>query len=104
MVRAAQGGAVPPPAVPRVFLISLGERALRSNEILADRLRRAGIAVSLDYEPKSLKSQMRAAGRLAAEQVLIVGDTELDSGRAVLKNMADGTQREISFSDLEAML
>ena len=86
---------------PKTFLVSLGRRALDFNIALAAKLRRAGVSLSLEVEEKSMKSQMRSADRFKSRSVLIVGDAELDKGSAVLKNMADGSQREISLATVE---
>jgi histidyl-tRNA synthetase len=83
------------PERPLVYLVSLGKEALRYNIRLADTLRSAGIHTMLEPEEKSMKSQMRAADRLKAANVLILGENELASGEGVLKNMADGTQKTI---------
>jgi len=104
MVREAAGVTAPAPAVPDVFLISLGEKAMASNGKLAETLRRAGISAALEYEAKSMKSQMRSADRLKARKVLIVGDSELEKGTAVLKNMADGSQQDVPFANIVEML
>jgi len=58
----------------------------------------------LEYEPKSMKSQMRSADRLKAKNVLILGETELESGVAVLKNMADGSQKTVPFNEIQVEL
>ncbi len=100
MVREAAGRMAPPAATPDIFLLSLGERALAYNGKLAGELRLGGVSAALEYEPKSMKSQMRSADRLKAKQVLIVGDSELDSGAAVLKNMNDGTQKTVPFTEI----
>ncbi len=100
MVREAAGRMAPPAATPDVFLLSLGDRALAYNGKLAGELRAAGISTALEYEAKSMKSQMRAADRLKAKKVLILGDSELDADAAVLKNMADGTQKTIPLTDI----
>ncbi len=92
MVREAQGRLGAAPDVPAIFLISLGERAMTQNIRLAAALRNLGIPAAIEYEAKSMKSQMRSADRLKAEHVLILGDSELDAGAAILKKMADGTQ------------
>ena len=47
---------------------------------------------------------MRAADRLKARKVLIVGDSELESGFAVLKNMADGSQEQIALGSVVSVL
>ena len=98
MVREALG--VPPvlPERPKLFLASMGEQALAFNIALSAKLRKAGIATALELEPKSLKSQMRSADRLKAAYSIVIGDSELESGKAMLKNMADSSQKEVTLS------
>jgi len=55
--------------------------------------------VSMEHDGKSLKSQMKQAGRLAARYALILGDEELASGQAVLRNMGAGTQDSLALGD-----
>ena len=85
---------------PVIFLVSLGAQARLANLQLAAQLRRAGHAVALEVEDKSMKAQMRSANRAGATQVVIRGEEELQKGIAVLKNMADGTQTELSTEEL----
>ena len=58
----------------------------------------------LEAEEKSMKSQMRSADRLKARNVFILGESELASGQAVLKRMADGSQQTIPLDTLKEML
>lgn len=104
MVREAAGRMAPPVAGPDVFLLSLGDKALAFNGKLAGDLRNAGISTALEYEAKSMKSQMRSADRLKAAKVLILGDSEIEAGVAVLKNMADGNQIQVPFDQIIATL
>ena len=55
----------------------------------------------LEAEEKSMKSQMRSADRLKAQNVFILGESELASGQAVLKKMADGSQQTVEISSLK---
>ena len=89
---------------PEVYLVSLGAAALKKNRIIAGELRRNGIPVMLEAEEKSMKSQMRSADRLKARHVFILGESELASGQAVLKTMADGSQQTIPIDSLKEML
>ena len=98
MVRDSLGIVPPAPQPPKLFLASMGEKALAFNIGLTAKLRRAGIPVAVEVEAKSLKSQMRSADRLKAVYSVIVGDTELESGVAKLKRMADGNQEEIALT------
>ena len=41
---------------------------------------------------RSLKAQMKYANKLGAEYTLIIGDSEIEAGRAQLRNMENGEQ------------
>lgn len=79
-----------------VWLVSLGEDALAENMKLARELREKGIRCGMELSAKSMKAQMRKANREGAEKVVIRGEDELAKGTAVVKNMADGSQEEMS--------
>jgi len=98
MVREALGVPAIPVENPKIFLASMGEKALAFNVAFSAELRRAGIMTALELEPKSLKSQMRSADRVKAAYSLVIGDSELESGKAVLKKMADSSQKEIALN------
>ena len=97
-------GVTPPPApVPKLYLASLGDAALAFNTSFVAKLRHAGVSTAIDYDAKSMKSQMRAADRMKAEYVLVIGDSELEAKSAKLKHMADGREIPVNFS-LDAVL
>ena len=85
---------------PHLFVAALSEEAYREAYQLVNQLHLQGIRTELDYEGKSLKSQMRRADKLKAKYVLILGEEELKRGRAVLRNMEDKSQEEIPIQDL----
>jgi len=85
---------------PHLFVAALSEEAYREAYQLVNQLHLQGIRTELDYEGKSLKSQMRRANKLKARYVLILGEEELKRGRAVLRNMEDKSQEEIPISDI----
>jgi len=92
LVRDSLGVKPPAPQVPKLYLASLGDAALAFNTTFAAQLRHADVSVALDYDVRSMKSQMRAADRMKAEYVLVIGDTELEAKSAKLKRMADGLE------------
>ena len=98
IVRDALGVTPPPAPVPKLYLASLGDAALAFNTSFAAKLRHAGISTAIDYDAKSMKSQMRAADRMKAEYVLVIGDSELEAQSAKLKHMADGREIEVTLS------
>ncbi len=63
-----------------------------------------GIPVELDYLGRSLKAQMREANRQEAENVLVIGDSELRSGKANIKNMKTGNERLVELVRIEDAL
>lgn len=83
---------------PDLFIAALGEPAQAEAFRLMTRLQRIGVSVEIDYEGKSLKSQMRRADKLNSRFTLIIGEDELAKGRANLKNMDAGTQEEVTLS------
>ncbi|WP_419663040.1 histidine--tRNA ligase [Desulfosarcina variabilis] len=85
---------------PDLFIAALGDTARQKAFEWSTALGCEGIGVSMVYERKSLKAQMKQANRVGAGRVLIVGDSELEAGQAVLRNMADKTQQEIPIDAL----
>ncbi len=83
-----------------VYLAGLGRKAVEANMILAQALRRKGISSVAEVEEKSLKALLRTADRLAAKFAAIRGDDELAKNTVLLKNMADGSQKELPLEKL----
>jgi histidyl-tRNA synthetase len=78
-----------------VFVAALGDEARRLAPGWVTDLRRRGVSTAMDYEGRSLKSQMRRADRLGAGHVLLAGDDELKSGELLLRDMESKEQRTI---------
>jgi histidyl-tRNA synthetase len=58
------------------------------------------VRVEMEFGLRSLKSLMKAADRLGAARVLMVGDQELERSRALLRDMRTKEQTEIAFDGL----
>ena len=82
---------------PDLFIAALGEKAQNEAFRLMAALQRSGLAVEIDYEGKSLKSQMRRADKFKSRFTLIIGEDELSRGTAPLKDMDGGTQGEVAL-------
>ncbi len=80
----------------KVFIASMGEEAGKAGLRLLRELRGLGISADMDYIDRGLKAKMKAADRSGAKYVAIIGDEELKKKVVVLKNMKDGTQKEIA--------
>ena len=82
---------------PDLFIAAMGEEAHAEAFRLMTLLQRNNVAVEIDYEGKSLKSQMRRADKFKSRFTLIIGGDELSRGTAPLKDMDGGTQIEVAL-------
>jgi histidyl-tRNA synthetase len=82
------------------LLVPLGERALSVLLPLAQAARARGVRVELGYGERKLRAELERANRLGVSYAVIVGDTELESGQAVLREMRAGEQRQVPLDKL----
>ena len=87
-----------------VYLAPLGERAAGEVPAIAARLRRAGVSADYDMMGRGVKAQMKYADKSGARFVVVIGDNELESGTAVLKNMDTGEERSAALDDIAGAL
>lgn len=97
---AAQNISFPERLDPDVFFVALGEEAERWAFKTANVFRAEGLSAGIDLKGRSMKAQMREANRQRARFAVIVGQDELTSGVAQVKNMQTGEQKNVTFSDL----
>jgi histidyl-tRNA synthetase len=85
------------PQIPLLYLAILGPEAQNMAFELIQGLRQHGYAADMDFTNRSLKAQMTMANRRGAAWVLIVGEQELATNQAPLKNMHTGQQQLVSL-------
>ena len=85
------------PVKPRLYVASLGEAAATEALSIVERLRREGIYAECDLVGRSLKAQMKYADKIGAAYTLIIGDNEIETGKANLRNMATSEQTEVDI-------
>lgn len=83
-----------------VFLAVTGEKSFGEAMKLAAQFRQEGIPVDLDYEGKSLKSQMRRADKIGCRYVVFLGPDELAKKAAGLRDMVSGGQEDVPLASL----
>lgn len=79
------------------YLASLGEEAKDYTVGLLQKLRMAGFSAERDYLDRKIKAQFKAADRLKARFVAVLGDDELKNNKINVKNMATGEQVEVDL-------
>jgi histidyl-tRNA synthetase len=89
-----------PDYTPEYFIAPIDEPSFDHATLLTRRLRNAGKRVYLDFDGRSLKSQMRLADKLQAKFVVMIGEEELKSGTVVLRDMSTKEQRTIREEEL----
>jgi histidyl-tRNA synthetase len=82
------------------FLAAVGEKAVQKIVPLLKAFVGEGMALSYTSGGRSLKSQMKYAAAIKADYVLILGDQELERGSIILRNMEDGSQKDLPL-DIE---
>ena len=82
---------------PRLYVAALGERAQIAALGIVERLRKDGYKCECDIVGRSLKAQMKYANKIGAEYTLIIGESEIESGKAQLRNMQSGEQTEVEL-------
>ncbi|MBP5427971.1 MAG: histidine--tRNA ligase [Clostridia bacterium] len=93
----AQGIADPAPASPRLYIAALGDEASVQASVITERLRRTGAFVECDLVGRSLKAQMKYANKIGADYTLIIGDNELATRKATLRDMKNSSQTDVDL-------
>lgn len=83
-----------------IFIGSIGEKALIKAHHFVYQLRRAGISAEADHLGKSVKAQMKYGDKIGAKYSMILGDDEINTGKAVIKNMETKEQTEVILDDI----
>ena len=85
---------------PVLYIAPMGTDARAKAMKIVSDLRVRGYYAECDISARSLKAQMKYADKIGARYTLIIGDSELESGMAQLKNMQNSTQTEISLDNI----
>jgi len=96
--------AVPPLPQPPVFLAYLGPQARREALRLVDVLRREDVAAWIAFGERGLRSQLREAGKRSVRYAVILGEDELATGAATVRDMQAGEQSRVKLADLVGWL
>lgn len=99
MVMEAHNAKFPQEDAPEVYFAPMGDAAARRCFAIASKLREGGVAVETDIVGRGLKAQMKYADKRGARFTIVVGDNELETGVAQMKNMQTGETEEVLLDD-----
>ncbi len=100
MLLEAQGIELPKPSGCDIYIAPMGENASYEAAAIVADLRAGGISAQTDVVGRSLKAQMKFADKIGAKYTMVLGDDEIASGKAKIKNMDSGEATEVELADL----
>lgn len=87
-----------------LFIIPLGDAAMKLSLTIATGLRDAGKIVEIAFGGRALKAAMKAADKSGARYVVVLGDEEISSQKLELKNMNTSTTTSVTIKSLLSAL
>ncbi len=97
----AQNTPLPEEEKPDLYIASMGEEATVLAAKLAASLREEGISVQYDVAGRSVKAQMKFANKLGVRNTVVIGDSEIESGKVTVKDMNGGESVEMELDGFE---
>jgi len=88
---------LPEPEPCALYIANRGEQALIRAAQLAGELRSEGLSAQFDIVGRSLKAQMKYADKLGARFTLVLGEEELRTRCARLKDMVTGAEEPVTL-------
>lgn len=73
-----------------IFVANIGKAADLYVQNFVYRLRKEGVRAERDYLERSVKAQMKYANKINARYSMVLGDDEINAGKAELKDMESG--------------
>ena len=80
---------------PDIYILSNGIEENKLALEISEKLREKGFIVEKDICERSFNSQMKYANKIKAKKLLVIGEDELKSRKAKIKNMKTGEEKEI---------
>ena len=104
LVMESLGIELPKPLLCDVFVCTLGDAAALEGFRIVSELRKTGIKAECDHMARSLKSQLKYAGKTGARYAAIIGDNELQKGVAVLRDMGKSEENMVPLKELHQFI
>lgn len=86
-----------------LYICSMGRECEKYALRLSQFLKNEGITCEINHCGRSTKAQFKYADKINAKYVLTVGDSELESGMADIKNMEDGEVAPVVLNDFDGI-
>ena len=83
-----------------IYIAPMGDSAKSQAQKLVDELRDNNISAQTDLMDRSVKAQMKYANKLGVKYVVVLGDSELQSGEVELKDMETSLGEQVKLNEL----
>ena len=104
LVMEASGIEIPAPVTCDALIIFMSADAkIKALEILR-ALRKTDLIVEVDASARNMKGQFKYADRIGAKYCIVLGDDEIASSEATIKNMQSGEQTKVAFDEIQTYL
>ncbi|MBQ9975562.1 MAG: histidine--tRNA ligase [Clostridia bacterium] len=88
---------------PDLYIASMGDTARAKSFEMTEALRSLGKRALFDQVGRSVKAQMKYADKMGAKYSMVLGDSELEGGKAILKNMQNGESCEVEIANISTL-
>lgn len=92
------------PSYNNLYIVSQNGQVLSQTIRLANMIRDLGMACDYDLMDRSFKAQMKYANKIGAKFIIVLGESELMSGKVAVKRMADGVAQECNLTAQDIIL
>lgn len=97
LVMEANGVEIPKDDDVDALIAYMGDEPKKAAISLTRKLRNLGFKIEIDCMERNFKGQFKLANRVNAKNTIVIGDSELESGKVSVKNMANSEQTEVPF-------
>ncbi len=87
------------PSETDIYAVLIGDITAQAQAPITE-LRQAGLNVAVDLSAKKISDQLKTAAKKGIEQVLIIGESELQTGIYKLKNLKTGSEQSLTLNDV----
>ncbi|GAB5080852.1 histidine--tRNA ligase [Hominimerdicola sp. 21CYCFAH17_S] len=82
-----------------IYIAAMGKEAKEKAYKVISMLREEGYRAEYDLVGRGLKAQMKYADKIKARYVMVLGENEINTGSANVKNMKTGVQTQVSLDE-----
>jgi histidyl-tRNA synthetase len=86
------------------FICPMGDAARDTSVTIASQLRQAGLSIDVDYLGRRLKAMLEMADAGGAKYAIVIGDDEIASQTASVRELATQTQHTVALSELATLI